>query len=133
MTHIRQVSSGDGNLTRAVLDAYKECALWASTLGDDQGTPMDQEYGLGDLAPETLAMMEQEVSDFIALVDEECPGWRDLPSDSVGHDFWLTRNHHGAGFWDRGYGPLGDDLTKWAHSYGSADLYIGDDGLIYQA
>ena len=35
-----------------------------------------------------------------------------------GEDFYLTRNRHGAGFWDRGYGPIGRTLTQAAHAYG---------------
>ena len=123
----------DFPITTSVLNSYKECALWTSTLGDDVGTPMDDDYSLDDLAPETLVTMEREVSDFLALIDEQCPDWRHLSPESVGHDFWLTRNRHGAGFWDRGYGQLGDELTKWAHSFGEVDLYVGDDNLIYQA
>jgi hypothetical protein len=37
-----------------------------------------------------------------------------------GVDFWLTRNRHGAGFWDRGYGALGERLTSASHPYGEA-------------
>lgn len=48
-----------------------------------------------------------------------------------GHDFWLTRNGHGAGFWDRGYGKVGDRLTDAAHAWGTSDIYIGDDGKLY--
>jgi NAD/NADP transhydrogenase alpha subunit len=48
-----------------------------------------------------------------------------------GHDFWLTRNGHGAGFWDRGYGEIGRKLTDAAHAWGSSDIYIGDDGKLY--
>ena len=40
-----------------------------------------------------------------------------------GHDFWFTRNHHGAGFWDRGYpDEIGDALTVAAHAFGEAYL-----------
>lgn len=53
--------------------------------------------------------------------------------DRAGHDFWLTRCGHGAGFWDRGLGDIGCKLTEAASVYGSVDLYIGDDGLIYAA
>ena len=31
--------------------------------------------------------------------------------EQVGHDFWLTSQGHGAGFWDRGLEELGDTLT----------------------
>lgn len=54
-----------------------------------------------------------------------------LTPESLGHDFWLTRNHHGAGFWDRGLGELGDRLTKLADSFGSQDLVLGDDGFLH--
>ena len=43
----------------------------------------------------------------------------------------LTRNRHGAGFWDRGHGDKGKRLTDAAHAYGSSDAYLGDDGLLY--
>ena len=52
-------------------------------------------------------------------------------AERAGHDFWLTRNGHGAGYWDRDLGAVGDSLTEKAHDYGDADLYRGDDGLIY--
>ena len=48
-----------------------------------------------------------------------------------GHDFWLTRNRHGAGFWDRGLEFVGINLTDAAHAWGEFNLYVGDDGLIY--
>lgn len=50
---------------------------------------------------------------------------------SAGVDFWLTRNHHGAGFWDRGMGDLGERLSKAARFYGSQGLDKGDDGRLY--
>jgi hypothetical protein len=49
----------------------------------------------------------------------------------AGHDFWLTRNGHGAGFWDRGNDPCFEELTRASEPYGSVDLYCGDDSLIY--
>lgn len=52
----------------------------------------------------------------------------------AGHDFWLTRNGHGAGFWDRdelSEGGLGDKLTEACKTFGESTAYRGDDGLIY--
>lgn len=37
-------------------------------------------------------------------------------------DFWLTRNRHGAGFWDRGAGDVGKRLTQAAHGFGEQDV-----------
>ena len=42
----------------------------------------------------------------------------------AGHDFWLTRNGHGAGFWDRPevYGQaVADELTRACEFIGESD------------
>lgn len=45
-----------------------------------------------------------------------------------GHDLALTQNHHGVGFWDRGYPQaLGDALTEAAHAQGSAEAFVSDE------
>jgi hypothetical protein len=49
----------------------------------------------------------------------------------AGHDFWLTRNGHGAGFWDGGNDVAYTELTDGAHLHGECYVYLGDDGLIY--
>lgn len=51
--------------------------------------------------------------------------------DRAGHDFWLTRNREGAGFWDGFWGEDGDALTELAHEFPEADVYVGDDNLLY--
>lgn len=106
--------------------AYVECAMWSST--EDDGTPLDENYGPDDISLESLDSMRMDILDFIdgagALVDGMDPA-------QVGHDFWLTRNRHGAGFWDRGLGDVGDKLTAMSHPYGELDLYVGDDGFVY--
>lgn len=44
-----------------------------------------------------------------------------------GHDFLLTRNHHGAGFWDRGYPEsLSRPLTENAQAYGEHSVLTND-------
>lgn len=65
--------------------------------------------------------------------DEELTLWEYMVDNGVdagaaGHDLWLTRNHHGAGFWDRGLGAVGDVLTREAHAMGSSDVYVSDEG-----
>ncbi len=52
-------------------------------------------------------------------------------AEQNGHDFWLTRNRHGAGFWDRDYGDIGKKLTDAAHKFGECEIYSGDEGKIY--
>ena len=109
------------------ISAYIECALWASV--DDDGDPLDSNPA--ELAPETITRMHADVAAFaVNCADLDLS---DLDPAQIGHDLWLTRNHHGAGFWDRGLGTLGDTLTERADAMGECDLYIGDDGLIYAA
>jgi hypothetical protein len=121
---------------QALLDAYIDCALWSST--DDDGTPLDSDYDETDLAPETLAQMREDCTAFLADNAADCGthGITDARwswQEQCGHDFWLTRNRHGAGFWDRGTGDVGQRLADAARIYGACDLYVGDNGLIYSA
>ena len=114
---------------RNFFQAYVECALWSSTKNDDVGTPLDREYTTNDFAPEALASMRVE-----------CDAFCDAHYDDIvtrdyaraGHDFWLTRNGHGAGFWDGDWpADVGARLTEAAHAFGESDVYVGDDGLLY--
>ena len=38
-------------------------------------------------------------------------------AEKAGHDFWLTSQGHGSGFWDGGWKIYGDMLTKLAKCY----------------
>jgi hypothetical protein len=44
----------------------------------------------------------------------------------AGHDFWLSRNGHGVGYWDRGLGEVGEKLHKAAAAYGQINVLPGD-------
>ena len=50
----------------------------------------------------------------------------------AGHDFALTRNGHGAGFWDGDWPkPAAAILTRASEAARQVDVYLGDDGLAY--
>ncbi len=110
---------------------YLVTALWSSNdeSRDDGGDPMDSNYDLDDLAPETVAAARADCDRFReragSMLDE-----RDDPTAGA-HDFWLTRNHHGAGFWDGDWPIHGDALTALCKQFGETSLYIGDDGRIH--
>jgi hypothetical protein len=113
------------------VQAYEECLLWSSVdeTYEEQTTFQDGGYGVEDIHPDTAAGHVLECVDFIRHNLEDLDG---IDAGQAGHDFWLTRNHHGAGFWDRGLGEVGDRLTKAAHVYGGVDPYLGDDGKIHE-
>lgn len=105
--------------------AYITCALWSST--DDNDIPLDSNYSIEDIAPGTLAAM---VADCIKFQTDNMEMIID-DLGRAGHDFWLTRNGHGTGFWDGDWPEHGDALTVECKKYGECDLYVGDDGRIY--
>lgn len=121
---------------------YVETALWSSNDESDEagGQPLDANYGVEDIAAAALDSMREDLASLLNDPDLQyaLEFWQlELGDGQVGHDFWLTRNGHGAGFWDRfsnGQGATyGRLLTNASKPYGTSDLYIGDDGLIYSS
>jgi hypothetical protein len=120
------------------LDQYIETALWSST--DRRGNPLDHKYTSDDIHPDTLAKMRADCQAFLdhpnggrlieiaEQLQEDgkyvCPTQdRDVASYAA-HDFWLTRNGHGAGFFETNDWPkgMGDALQELAESFGTFDL-----------
>lgn len=118
----------DDSPLEEILAAYIQCALWSSST--DAGEPLDRQFDAGDLPQETVDVMRADCADFWAA-NRDAIERSGLSAAQVGHDFWLTRNRRGAGFWDRGLGADGAALTDAAHAYGEAYLFVGDDGRIY--
>jgi hypothetical protein len=119
------------------MDTFTEdffvAALWSTNDFSDEsgGEPLDQNYDISDIDESTIKGLAAECERF---QEENADDLAELDSDQGqnGHDFWLTRNRHGAGFWDRGYPKdIATRLTNAAHAYGEVDLYVGDDGVIY--
>lgn len=110
----------DTEYLEKVVNSYLEAALWAENL--------DDKYSINDISTESILSSRYDVINFLkkakTLVD-------DLEPDQIGHDFWLTRNGHGAGFWDRDLGETGDKLTEICKEIGNVWIYVGDDGKIY--
>lgn len=118
--------------------AYIEAALWSSNdeSTKDGGDPLDDNYSADDLTPATLSAIQADCLKFQASnaedikagpIRENCS-----PDEQAGHDFWLTRNGHGAGFWDGDWPePAASRLTASSKSFGTVDLCVGDDGRIH--
>lgn len=117
-----------------ILLGYLECALWAET--DDNGEPFDKNYDLRDISREAVNTARKDCEKFERenAADIELSG---LDDEQVGHNFWLTRNGHGTGFWDRGYGLDKETqdalkrLTTASKRFGEAYLYLDMDGNIH--
>ena len=119
--------------------AYLRAALWASV--DDNGEPLDAQYSIADLSDHALWLIICECAGFqirfktlLARAYRRYTLHNDAPTPEhcAGHDFLLTRNGHGVGFWDRKeLGAIGEFLTARAKIFKGANLYVGDDKLLH--
>lgn len=128
------------NQLDAFTQGYVEALFFTHT-----GTADDEELqdaAFVDLAPETLARIVDDCRAFRDTLPKDHHGrtaldlacdYAPAPYDETqaGRDFWYTRCGHGCGFWDRGLGPVGDELSEHACHFGNLDVYRGDDGLVY--
>lgn len=119
---------------------YLVCQLWAQRDPDREDELLDAHYGLDNLAPRVWGELEAELGVLLGPHEAqvELYGQRreHNPADGTvwehfGHDFYLTREGHGSGFWDRGLGDLGDYLTTVARQAGEAvELFDPGDGTL---
>ena len=97
---------------------------------------MDANYSIDDFAPEAMERALADCQKFQTLAADMIPNGCIRSNEfneweQAGHDFWLTRCGHGAGFWDGDWPEHGDALTAISKQFGNLDPYLGDDGQIY--
>ena len=111
-----------GNI-QTILDAYVECALWA-----DEPEGYDGQVW----SDEALAEAWGDCQSFLDAFHEELEETGNY--SQAGHDLWLTRNGHGAGFWDRSddvWTPeMRERMTAFAKQLGECWLHLNDEGEI---
>lgn len=126
---------------------------------ENGGEPLDANYDIGDFTAEALQRAKDVCNDFRQMEWSEdrdpterterrtmtVQAWLDSidrpavkqysdgewsAAESDGHDFWLTRGGHGAGFWDRGYGDIGRIVTAACKTFGEAYIGVCGDGTL---
>lgn len=83
-----------------------------------------------DIEPDSLIKAYTDIKKFLQLAGEEAveEAVKEHGFAQLGHDIWLTRNHHGAGFFDRSYDYDNEKkLIDAAHALKEVDLFINDD------
>lgn len=130
-----------------ITEHYLVALLWTMPGDDEYENPGDG-IELSELPPETIEQARHDVKLFVtacgplfdmamACYDDGYGQHHDAGSAeaALGHDFALTRNGHGCGFWDRDSEALpralGEVLTRVCEGFPPIDLYIGDDGKAY--
>ena len=107
------------------IEEYTETAIWHAALAlqwqASDATEVGNGYPISDGGDEytddvvaKVPYLTEAVTAFIA------DNWQDvsgLDASQTGHDFVLTANGHGCGFWDRGLGEIGDRLTEATRGY----------------
>ncbi|AYD82177.1 hypothetical protein KNU13_gp91 [Gordonia phage Turuncu] len=118
---------------RSIVDGYLMALIWTQFTDHDpreDATLMDVGYTIDDVDDATRGRITAEVMAIITahpLAVRMYAAQRRYNAgdgnvwEHFGHDFLLTRDGHGAGFWDRGLGDLGDYLTTIADGYGDHD------------
>jgi len=105
-------------------DGYQTCLAWSEGYEQYDYSATACEKNRKDceaFVNENYELLYQYID---LIVPNEWDGW-----ERAGHDFALTRNGHGAGFWDRDYKDkegekVGQALTEASKSAGWMCLYI---------
>lgn len=110
------------NTLNPFVKAYVEAALWTSL--DENEQPLDKNFGPDDIAVETLEQMKSDCAAFRAD-NEELLEKSGLSLERQGHNFWLSRNGHGAGFFDDNQYKLQRAAKVWGEFNLYAELVEG--------
>ena len=114
-THI-EIDGDEGTIYRDGLD-YEPSQELKDRIGKDWDSFIDQALEMG---------FDPDNDRIGAYSSNESDVW-----DLAAHDFILTRNGHGAGFWDGGWSePIATKLTDLCKKFGEIEVYLSDDGLL---
>lgn len=124
-----------------ILKGYLEAALWTEeeqlTAEYESMFDYSEDIDLGSLSVDDLDDNSKiqayiDIKKFIDLAGEQAisEALDDNGTFQLGMDIWLTRNGHGAGFFDHSY-QFENQLTNSGKQLKGVDLYLGDDLKLY--
>jgi hypothetical protein len=106
---------------QAVLDSYLESLMWSS------GEEFD-EYTIYNFTERSI---DSSRKDIISFVNQAGDLLDDYPDNMIGHNFALSRNGHGTGFFDDFEScsdeEICDELEKIASSFKNVSVFVNDD------
>ncbi len=114
-THL-EIDGDEGTIYKDGLD-YEPSQELKDRIGKDWESFIDQALEMG---------FDPDNDRIGAYNSNESDVW-----DLAAHYFILTRNGHGAGFWDGGWSePMATKLTNLCKKFGEIEVYLSDDGLL---
>lgn len=109
------------------IQGYIRAILFVET--DAEGNPLDSTLTCEDFSEDATNCIYTDCVRFLRVAREH-----DLLKDEhleyAGHDFWLTRNGHGSGFWDEEitYGvEAAKILTIMSQCFGSVNAIVNSE------
>jgi hypothetical protein len=130
-----------------MIPSYIETALWATTYnGNDPDIDSDEDsdlsfrtlgYDIENCSLEFLEKSKKDLLGFMEMIVNDSEASKELSeiyyeecgkdSASFAHDFFLSRNGHGAGFFDCNC----NKLQKFAKTFRETNLYANETGMIF--
>jgi hypothetical protein len=108
-----------------ILSSYLETAIWADAEEDDEQM---KSKTIHDFDPQSKDNALKDIQAFVKQAGQIAPEELKTYSDKqLGHNLWLSRNGHGAGFFDDKNNKLQDIARNMKGKY----IYSGDDHNIY--
>lgn len=106
-----------------------ETLIWQAT--NLEGTLLDYlNFDRDDIDPRDQATLIEEFRVFVQSNQDDVHDFMEATGftiDHVAHNYILTRNRHGAGFWDHTDHPSAERLSEACQFQGTIDVYISDD------
>lgn len=139
MKHIKIFENFNDNKIHdidTIVDSYLETLLWAEkgTMIDDEDEddidPLDDKT-IYDFDIKSKSEIEDQILWFVEVADEYL---EDLTDEQIGHNLWLTRNHHGYGFQDE----IEDEenynmIKKLCDILDGVELYVDNDKVYHNS
>lgn len=116
------------------IKGYMAAIFFAESVTDHDGEEIEHiDNGEFTLNPEALEASKQDCARFMdscAALLARVTSENDYDYEQAGIDLWFTRNGHGVGYWDRGLGEDGDQLSRIARKWGPRHVYLDDNNQI---
>lgn len=114
--------------------AYVEAMFFTNCDSGSEDEWEANDLGVERLTRKSVAAIKADCDEFQARAEKEISetiAFGKLDLESIGRDFWFTRQGHGVGFWEgesRGYPEaVKDELSRIARSFGESypEIYRG--------
>lgn len=122
--------------TRGYLGAAEWLACAWREDDDDDNLTDDERSRCRGFTREAIAEAKRDCKAFQKAKSADLAAYYELSGrdeESAGTDYWLSRNGHGAGYFDRGYGGPFDRLQERARLDGGRECVLYRNRLVFES